>query len=263
MLPSGHVISVLIRMKVIEVPMNYIMDRWRKDIKRGYQSITNIYDEYVCDEERHRYNILTPLIQEVQQLGANNDDSCSILVKILKDAKEKLIAIQTDHSRADQLKEASTSSSKTIHSPLKVRSRGCPPTKRKQSKIEQIVKKSVAKARKKVIEGPTVSVEELTNMENGKHDSLIIHDEQLTKTFFSCCAKSNPRRNAASGDDWRFAFAAGTKGPVNDSFKSSPKSKSVDSRGSSRYSDPAQNGETSLNSDSRRTPDRLPPQPPH
>ncbi|XP_042472074.1 protein FAR1-RELATED SEQUENCE 6-like [Zingiber officinale] len=258
-----HVISVLIRMKVIEVPMNYIMDRWRKDIKRGYQSITNIYDEYVCDEERHRYNILTPLIQEVQQLGANNDDSCSILVKILKDAKEKLIAIQTDHSRADQLKEASTSSSKTIHSPLKVRSRGCPPTKRKQSKIEQIVKKSVAKARKKVIEGPTVSVEELTNMENGKHDSLIIHDEQLTKTFFSCCAKSNPRRNAASGDDWRFAFAAGTKGPVNDSFKSSPKSKSVDSRGSSRYSDPAQNGETSLNSDSRRTPDRLPPQPPH
>ncbi|KAG6480028.1 hypothetical protein ZIOFF_063505 [Zingiber officinale] len=97
-----------------------------------------------------------------------------------------------------------------------------------------------------VIEGPT-----------------IIHDEQLTKTFFSCCAKSNPRRNAASGDDWRSAFAAGTKGPVNDSFKSSPKSKSADSRGSSRYSDPAQNGETSLNSDSRRTPDRLPPQPPH
>ncbi|KAG6499596.1 hypothetical protein ZIOFF_039386 [Zingiber officinale] len=126
------------------------MDRWRKDIKRGYQSITNIYDEYVCERERHRYNILTPLIQEVQQLGANNDDGCSVLVEILKDAKEKLIAIQLDHSRADQLKEASTSSSKTIHSPLKVRSRGRPPTKRKQSKIEQIMKKSVAKARRKV-----------------------------------------------------------------------------------------------------------------
>ncbi|XP_042380308.1 protein FAR1-RELATED SEQUENCE 6-like [Zingiber officinale] len=144
-----HVISVLIRMKVIEVPMNYIMDRWRKDIKRGYQSITDIYDEYVCDGERHRYNILTPLIQEVQQLGANNDDSCSVLVEILKDAKEKLIDIQIDHSRAHQLKETSTSSSKTIHSPLKVRSRGRSPTKRKQSKIEQIMKKSVAKARRK------------------------------------------------------------------------------------------------------------------
>ncbi|XP_042410344.1 protein FAR1-RELATED SEQUENCE 6-like [Zingiber officinale] len=150
-------------------------------LKFLYEQRNEWISVYVKDKfwaERHRYNILTPLIQEVPQLGANNDDSCSILVKILKDAKEKLIAIQTDHSRADQLKEASTSSSKTIHSRLKVRSRGRPPTKRKQSKIEQIVKKSVAKARKKVIEGPTVSVEELNNMENGKHDSLVHSDAE-------------------------------------------------------------------------------------
>ncbi|KAG6504163.1 hypothetical protein ZIOFF_036494 [Zingiber officinale] len=50
--------------------------------------------------------------------------------------------------RAEQLKGVSTFGAKAIHSPLKVRSRGRPPTKRKQSKIEQIVKKSVAKARK-------------------------------------------------------------------------------------------------------------------
>ncbi|XP_042398945.1 protein FAR-RED IMPAIRED RESPONSE 1-like [Zingiber officinale] len=144
-----HVINVLIRMKVIEVPMNYIMDRWRKDIKRGYQSISNIYDDYGCDGERHRYNILTLLIQEVQQLGAKNDNSCSVLVEMLKDTKEKLIAIDFEHSRAEQLKEVSTSSAKAIHSPLKVRSRGRPPTKRKQSKVEQIMKKSIAKVRKK------------------------------------------------------------------------------------------------------------------
>ncbi|XP_042396714.1 protein FAR1-RELATED SEQUENCE 4-like [Zingiber officinale] len=105
-----HVIKVLIRMKVTEVPMNYIVDRWRKDIKRGYQSISNIYDDY--------------------------------------DTKEKLIVNDLEHSRAEQLKGVSTFGAKAIHSPLKVRSRGRPPTKRKQSKIEQIVKKSVAKARK-------------------------------------------------------------------------------------------------------------------
>ncbi|KAG6510726.1 hypothetical protein ZIOFF_028760 [Zingiber officinale] len=148
-----HVINVLIRMKVIEVLMNYIMDRWRKDIKRGYQSISNIYDDYGCDGERYRYNILTPLIQEVQQLGAKNDNSCSILVEMLKDTKEKLIAIDLEHSRVEQLKEVSTSGAKVIHSPLKVRSRGRPPTKRKQSKIEQIMKKSIAKARKKGVAG--------------------------------------------------------------------------------------------------------------
>ncbi|KAG6468215.1 hypothetical protein ZIOFF_072787 [Zingiber officinale] len=148
-----HVINVLIRMKVIEVPMNYIIDRWRKDIKRGYQSISNIYDDYGCDGERHRYNILTPLIQEVQQLGTKNDNSCSVLVEMLKDTKEKLIVIDFEHSRAEQLKEVSTSGAKAIHSPLKVRSRGHPPTKRKQSKVEQIMKKSIAKARKKGVAG--------------------------------------------------------------------------------------------------------------
>ncbi|XP_042460419.1 protein FAR-RED IMPAIRED RESPONSE 1-like [Zingiber officinale] len=145
-----HVIKVLIRMKVIEVPKNYIIDRWRKDIKREYQSISNIYDDYGCDGERHRYNILTPLIQEVQQLGAKNDDNFSVLVEILKDTKEKLIAGDLGHSRVEQLEKVSTFGAKMIHSPLKVRSRGRPPTKRKQSKIEQIVKKSIANARKKI-----------------------------------------------------------------------------------------------------------------
>ncbi|KAG6511007.1 hypothetical protein ZIOFF_029056 [Zingiber officinale] len=120
-----HVIKVLMRMKVIEVPMRYIMDRWRKDIKRGYQSISNIYDDYGCDGKRLRYNTLTPLMQEVQQLGAENDDICSVLVKIMKDTKEKLIiAMENGQSMVEQLEEASTSGAKVIHSPLKVRTKG-------------------------------------------------------------------------------------------------------------------------------------------
>ncbi|KAG6489981.1 hypothetical protein ZIOFF_051263 [Zingiber officinale] len=87
---------------------------------------------------------------EVQQLGAESDEICSVLVEIMKDTKEKLIiAMENGQSRAEQLKEASTSGAKVIHSPLKVRTKGCPPTKRKQSKVEQIVNKSLAKARKK------------------------------------------------------------------------------------------------------------------
>ncbi|KAG6471506.1 hypothetical protein ZIOFF_068948 [Zingiber officinale] len=148
-----HVIKVLMRMKVIEVLMRYIMDRWRKDIKRGYQSISNIYDDYGCDGKRLRYNTLTPLMQEVQQLGAENDDICSVLVKIMKDTKEKLIiALENGQSMVEQLEEASTSGAKVIHSPLKVRTKGRPPIKRKQSKVEQIVKKSIAKAQKKIFD---------------------------------------------------------------------------------------------------------------
>ncbi|KAG6492195.1 hypothetical protein ZIOFF_047145 [Zingiber officinale] len=129
------------------------MDRWRKDIKRGYQSISNIYDDYGCDGKRLQYNTLTPLMQEVQQLGAENDGICSVLVKIMKDTKEKLIiAMENGQSMVEQLEEASTSGAKVIHSPLKVRTKGRPPIKRKQSKVEQIVKKSITKARKKIFD---------------------------------------------------------------------------------------------------------------
>ena len=90
-------------------------------------------------------------MQEIQQLGAESDEICSVLVEIMKGTKKKLIiAMENGQSRAGQLEEASTSGAKVIHSPLKVRTKGRPPIKRKQSKVEQIVKKSIAKAQKKV-----------------------------------------------------------------------------------------------------------------
>ncbi|KAG6510604.1 hypothetical protein ZIOFF_028629 [Zingiber officinale] len=50
-----------------------------------------------------------------------SDEICSVLVEIMKDTKEKLIiAMENGQSRAGQLKEASTSGAKMIHSPLKV-----------------------------------------------------------------------------------------------------------------------------------------------
>ncbi|KAG6480564.1 hypothetical protein ZIOFF_057148 [Zingiber officinale] len=91
---------------------------------------------------------------EVQQLGAKSDEICSVLVEIMKTTKEKLIiAMENGQSRVEQLKEASTSGAKVIHSPLKVRTKDRPPTKRKRFKFEQIVNKSLAKARKKGVAG--------------------------------------------------------------------------------------------------------------
>ncbi|WVZ12128.1 hypothetical protein V8G54_016658 [Vigna mungo] len=72
-------------------------------------------------------------------------------------------------------------------------------------------------------------------------------------------AESSPRSSGpSSGDDWRSAFDAAANGP-------SDLSSRYGSGGHSRrYSDPSQNGDASSgsNSNSRRTPTRLPPAPP-
>ncbi|XP_042422989.1 protein FAR-RED IMPAIRED RESPONSE 1-like [Zingiber officinale] len=74
-----HLMSVIVKRNITIVPENYILERWRKDIKRGYQGITNIYDDsYHHAEERQRYNNLQPLLQEVGQLGSKNDERTAI-----------------------------------------------------------------------------------------------------------------------------------------------------------------------------------------
>ncbi|XP_074571837.1 protein FAR-RED IMPAIRED RESPONSE 1-like [Curcuma longa] len=167
-----HMLSVLIKTNATRVPEKYILERWRKDIKRRYQGITNIYDDsYFHEEERQRYNNLQPLIQEVHHLGSTNDESFSILMSILKDAKQRLMdsnsvdSIDGDHD-SNTIHVESRIESKEFHTPLKVRARGRPPTKRKQSKVEQIVKKVAAKSRNqaKDVRGGGKEQEDLSNV---------------------------------------------------------------------------------------------------
>ncbi|XP_047326870.1 protein FAR-RED IMPAIRED RESPONSE 1-like [Impatiens glandulifera] len=141
-----HLIYVLFRLKISIVPDKYILNRWRKDVNRGYQEITNIYDDsYHIEEDKRRKNRLQPLWNEVSDLGSKNDENLLIVEEMLKETKQRLMDVNKIHSmEGDESRIA-----KSLHSPLKVRSRGRPPTKRKQSKLEQIVRNTVAKRRKK------------------------------------------------------------------------------------------------------------------
>lgn len=72
-------------------------------------------------------------------------------------------------------------------------------------------------------------------------------------------AESSPRTSApSSGEEWKSAFDAAANGPANYNRSSS------NGHHSRRYSDPDQNGDLNSrsNSNSRRTPNRMPPPPP-
>ncbi|XP_042392986.1 protein FAR1-RELATED SEQUENCE 6-like isoform X2 [Zingiber officinale] len=122
------------------------------------------------------------ILEEVGQLGSKNDERCFVLTGILKEAKKKkkIMDIYIDDSLdgnqdSNKIHEESRNESKQFHSPLKVRSRGRPPTKRKQPKIEQIVKKAKTKSQKK---GSTVDrkQDELSNL-----NSLSMIDDQSSQ----------------------------------------------------------------------------------
>ncbi|CAL5392564.1 unnamed protein product [Camellia sinensis] len=89
-----HAVSILIKKKVKEVPSHYILERWRKDMKRGYTLVKNVYDDFDNNEQRLHNNRLSPLLYEVQELGTVSDDRCELLVVLLGEVKKKLLACE-------------------------------------------------------------------------------------------------------------------------------------------------------------------------
>ncbi|KAI4342229.1 hypothetical protein MLD38_026876 [Melastoma candidum] len=81
---------------------------------------------------------------------------------------------------------------------------------------------------------------------------LSVHDNRASAASnWSNGAESSPRSNGPQGDEWRSAFDGAANGPSH-----------LGSSHSRRYSDPAQNSDTTSNPGGRRTPNRLPPAPP-
>ena len=132
-----HILIALKRLRVDQVHERYVLDRWRKDLKRGYQHITNIYDPVVSESQRKRFDSLTATTHLFQQLASQSEDKTS-------DASRRLKAMIEEYmldSNPPEASPRSTPPNKVIHSPVRVRARGRPPTKRKQSAVEKVINK--------------------------------------------------------------------------------------------------------------------------
>ncbi|XP_047326832.1 protein FAR-RED IMPAIRED RESPONSE 1-like [Impatiens glandulifera] len=149
-----HILMVYRRMKVDQVPERYVLDRWRKDLKRGYQSITNIYDSDVSESQRKRYNSLTPMMHLFQQLASQSEDKTSVASRLLEDMIQKLM-LDFDNASTSSTPATTPPTEKVIHSPVRVRARGRPPTKRKLSVVEKVINSSKHSTKKKMRDEPT------------------------------------------------------------------------------------------------------------
>ncbi|XP_022894740.1 protein FAR1-RELATED SEQUENCE 6-like [Olea europaea var. sylvestris] len=88
-----HALSVFIKKKVNEVPPCYVLERWQKDIKHGYEFLNWVYDNVDSDDQDKRRMKLTPLLLDLQQLGVDSDNKCDFLIQLLAEAKSKLLSV--------------------------------------------------------------------------------------------------------------------------------------------------------------------------
>uniref|UniRef100_A0ACD5URP8 Uncharacterized protein n=1 Tax=Avena sativa TaxID=4498 RepID=A0ACD5URP8_AVESA len=112
----SHVLSVLTHKKIKEVPSQYILDRWTKNVKRKHNFIRCKYGGMEDTPKAKRFDLLCNFFYPVAEESA------------LCNEKAK---------------------SKIILSPIAVRCAGRPPSQRKESKVDKLIREAKEKKKKK------------------------------------------------------------------------------------------------------------------
>ncbi|KAL1805034.1 hypothetical protein ACET3Z_028102 [Daucus carota] len=121
---------------------------WRKNVKRCHSRTKVTYSTWKDTEEKRMYEMVCDAFYRIVDLAAENFERCNHLVGTFKKLElewdtndkgcSKNISTNKQSERSEGKKPSNLSS--TILSPIKKRCKGRPPVKRKQSKVDTIVK---------------------------------------------------------------------------------------------------------------------------
>ncbi|KAG6655026.1 hypothetical protein CIPAW_05G186800 [Carya illinoinensis] len=164
-----HVLGIMRLNKVRSVPEKYILDRWRKDIKRTYTLIRSSYDGVDERPEVSRYSRIIKKCNEV----STNASSCD---EHTEDMLAKLHAMNLGYRtnkppskvNVTTVVETTIATSKYVLSPHVVRGKGRSRSLRKKSMIEHLkptTKKATQKGKRKQVNSINHSQFPLTNVE--------------------------------------------------------------------------------------------------
>ncbi|XP_042939590.1 protein FAR-RED ELONGATED HYPOCOTYL 3-like [Carya illinoinensis] len=133
----------------------YILDRWRKDIKRRYTLIHSSYDEGDQRPDANRYSSLLSICYQMITHAASSkkhtEDARSKLYAMIElyRANEELPSFTQIGSNAnDTANDTTVGCSREVHSPRVVRGKGRPPSLRRASRMEINMRKAKAKLKK-------------------------------------------------------------------------------------------------------------------
>ncbi|PUZ38986.1 hypothetical protein GQ55_9G241200 [Panicum hallii var. hallii] len=138
-----HILSTLPLVGITEVPPKYILQRWRKDIKRKHTFIKCSYDDQFDTPVMKRYDNLCKRFSEVAENVSGSDTLYNLVIDGLNELKIKISAHQDNQEIQEQEQQPNSKNEVAVSeqggillSPIAVKRRGRPPLLRKQSKFD-------------------------------------------------------------------------------------------------------------------------------
>ncbi|XP_020109279.1 protein FAR-RED IMPAIRED RESPONSE 1-like [Ananas comosus] len=138
--------------KLMIVPNSYILTRWRKDVRRRYTRVKTWQKNLGSTAEIYRYEEVCRNMYDIADIAAESDEKCELALRTLRDLKTKLENTSSSKGSNDieyspiaatPSNDASNgrSNDQRVLSPLLVRSKGRPPSKRKESTTNKVVRR--------------------------------------------------------------------------------------------------------------------------
>uniref|UniRef100_A0A2N9IBT1 Protein FAR1-RELATED SEQUENCE n=1 Tax=Fagus sylvatica TaxID=28930 RepID=A0A2N9IBT1_FAGSY len=140
-----HALFVLSQQRVTILPDRYILDRWRKDIKRKHTYVSTCTDDVQHNPVLERYEKLHRLAVGVLEIGAESVENFNVLEKLLIDLKDNF-SRSCDKQPSSQRKNSVGAApdvvrTEVVRSPMVVKRKGRPRMKRLKSSMEEAVSK--------------------------------------------------------------------------------------------------------------------------
>uniref|UniRef100_A0A2N9IND8 Protein FAR1-RELATED SEQUENCE n=1 Tax=Fagus sylvatica TaxID=28930 RepID=A0A2N9IND8_FAGSY len=140
-----HALFVLSQERVTVLPDRYILDRWRKDIKRKHTYVSTCTDDVQHNPVLERYEKLHRLAVGVLEIGAESVENFNVLEKLLIDLKDNF-SRSCDKQPSSQRKNSvgvapDVVRTEVVRSPMVVKRKGRTRMKRLKSSMEEAVSK--------------------------------------------------------------------------------------------------------------------------
>uniref|UniRef100_A0A2N9GQZ6 Protein FAR1-RELATED SEQUENCE n=1 Tax=Fagus sylvatica TaxID=28930 RepID=A0A2N9GQZ6_FAGSY len=140
-----HALFVLSQQRVTILPDRYILDRWRKNIKRKHTYVSTCTDDVQHNPVLERYEKLHRLAVGVLEIGAESVENFNVLEKLLIDLKDNFsrsCGKQPSSQRKNSVGAApDVVRTEVVRSPTVVKRKGRPRMKRLKSSMEEAVSK--------------------------------------------------------------------------------------------------------------------------
>lgn len=151
-----HILAVFRCNEIVSLPNSYLLDRWRKDIKRRYTLIHSSYDTGEQRADSNRYsemlNICYPMITLAAGSREHTQDAKAKLyamIELYRANQEPPSMTQTDSNVPLSIEGTTTvGGSGQVRSPQVVRGKGRLPTLRRASKMEKDMRKVKSRTKK-------------------------------------------------------------------------------------------------------------------